>query len=229
MNIQLGQYAGFCFGVNRAVSMVEEAAKAGGTVVTLGPIIHNHHVVDRFQRMGGGRWQTARRRSGRGVRWCSVPTAYPGRWRRPWLDCRSRWWMPPAPLSSGFTAWFRRQRRRDGPRDHRHPHPPGGGGHCQLVLEGMVFEGPEELERWAALPETSPGLPICLVSQTTLTANLWNLCVKIVKNSLLTSEFLIQYAKQQNIGKKKRHTCQKSVKLWLLWVMPRVPTRAVLR
>ena len=115
------------------------------------------------------------------------------------------------------------------PRDHRHPHPPGGGGHCQLVLEGMVFEGPEELERWAALPETSPGLPICLVSQTTLTANLWNLCVKIVKNSLLTSEFLIQYAKQQNIGKKKRHTCQKSVKLWLLWVMPRVPTRAVLR
>ena len=52
MNIQLGQYAGFCFGVDRAVSMVEEATKAGGTVVTLGPIIHNHHVVDRFQRMG---------------------------------------------------------------------------------------------------------------------------------------------------------------------------------
>ena len=52
MNIQLGQYAGFCFGVDRAVNMVEEAAKAGGTVVTLGPIIHNHHVVDRFQRMG---------------------------------------------------------------------------------------------------------------------------------------------------------------------------------
>ena len=52
MNIQLGQYAGFCFGVDRAVSMVEEATKAGGTVVTLGPIIHNRHVVDRFQRMG---------------------------------------------------------------------------------------------------------------------------------------------------------------------------------
>ena len=34
MNIQLGQYAGFCFGVDRAVSMVEEATKAGGTVVT---------------------------------------------------------------------------------------------------------------------------------------------------------------------------------------------------
>ena len=229
MNIQLGQYAGFCFGVDRAVSMVEEAAKAGGTVVTLGPIIHNHHVVDRFQRMGVEVANSPEEvRPGSTV--VPVPTAYPGRWRRPWLDCRSRWWMPPAPLSSGFTAWFRRQRRRDGPPviigTRTHPEVVGIASWC---WRGMVFEGPEELERWAALPETSPGLPICLVSQTTLTANLWNLCVKIVKNSLLTSEFLIQYAKQQNIGKKKRHTCQKSVKLWLLWVMPRVPTRAVLR
>lgn len=52
MKVQVGTYAGFCFGVDRAVQLVEEAAKAGGTVVTLGPIIHNRHVVDRFARMG---------------------------------------------------------------------------------------------------------------------------------------------------------------------------------
>ena len=107
-----------------------------------------------------------------------------------------------------------------------HPEVVGIASWCQ---RGVVLESPEELERWAASPGVFADLPICMVSQTTLTANLWNLCLQIVKNSLLTSEFLIQYAKQQNIGKKKRHTCQKSVKLWLLWVMPRVPTQAVLR
>ena len=55
MNVQVGRYAGFCFGVDRAVQLVEEAAKASGTVVTLGPIIHNRHVVDRFAHMGVAR------------------------------------------------------------------------------------------------------------------------------------------------------------------------------
>ena len=52
MSITVAKSAGFCFGVSRAVEMVEQEAAAGRQVVTLGPIIHNRHVVGRFESMG---------------------------------------------------------------------------------------------------------------------------------------------------------------------------------
>ena len=52
MSVTVAKSAGFCFGVSRAVELVEQAAAAGKKVVTLGPIIHNRHVVDRFRSMG---------------------------------------------------------------------------------------------------------------------------------------------------------------------------------
>ena len=51
MSVQLAKSAGFCFGVNRAVETVEKEA-GEGRVCTLGPIIHNRHVVSRFESMG---------------------------------------------------------------------------------------------------------------------------------------------------------------------------------
>jgi len=44
----LAKYAGFCFGVRRAVEMAEKSSPA----VTLGPIIHNSQVVDRLADLG---------------------------------------------------------------------------------------------------------------------------------------------------------------------------------
>ena len=45
--------AGFCFGVKRAVSAVEELAeKGGGRIFTLGPIIHNDQVVQELEAKG---------------------------------------------------------------------------------------------------------------------------------------------------------------------------------
>ena len=52
MNVTVAKHAGFCFGVNRAVQMVEEQARTGNPVYTLGPIIHNRHAVARFEAMG---------------------------------------------------------------------------------------------------------------------------------------------------------------------------------
>jgi len=48
----LGKTAGFCFGVQRAVDLAEETAKSAGTCATLGPIIHNRHVVEHLARLG---------------------------------------------------------------------------------------------------------------------------------------------------------------------------------
>ena len=52
MSVTVAKSAGFCFGVNRAVELVEQAAQSGKRVVTLGPIIHNRHAVQHFADMG---------------------------------------------------------------------------------------------------------------------------------------------------------------------------------
>ena len=52
MKVTLADTAGFCFGVQRAVDTVERTAGEGSPVVTLGPIVHNRHVVTRFEALG---------------------------------------------------------------------------------------------------------------------------------------------------------------------------------
>ena len=52
MIITLSDTAGFCFGVRRAVELVEQTAAEGKRVVTLGPVVHNHHVAERFAALG---------------------------------------------------------------------------------------------------------------------------------------------------------------------------------
>ncbi len=44
--------AGFCFGVRRAVELAEDLGKKGVNAVTLGPIIHNSHVVEHLKKLG---------------------------------------------------------------------------------------------------------------------------------------------------------------------------------
>ena len=51
-HITVSDAAGFCFGVQRAVETVERVAQEGGAVFTLGPIVHNRHVVEHFAEMG---------------------------------------------------------------------------------------------------------------------------------------------------------------------------------
>ena len=52
MNVIVAESAGFCFGVQRAVSICEKAAKEQNDCVTLGPIIHNEHVIRYLENMG---------------------------------------------------------------------------------------------------------------------------------------------------------------------------------
>ncbi|MQN00626.1 MAG: 4-hydroxy-3-methylbut-2-enyl diphosphate reductase [Lachnospiraceae bacterium] len=54
MKIIVAEHAGFCFGVKRAVSIVEEqiAANPGRRIYTDGPIIHNETVVNDFKKQG---------------------------------------------------------------------------------------------------------------------------------------------------------------------------------
>src|SRR5919199_248667 len=52
MQVLLADEYGFCFGVERAVEMVEEALAEGATVRTLGPLIHNTQEIGRLEAEG---------------------------------------------------------------------------------------------------------------------------------------------------------------------------------
>ncbi len=52
MQVLLADEYGFCFGVERAVEMVEEAVGAGDTVRSLGPLIHNEQEMQRLGQYG---------------------------------------------------------------------------------------------------------------------------------------------------------------------------------
>lgn len=50
--VRLAKTAGFCFGVRRAVNMAQELAEQKTMACTLGPIIHNTHVVEKLAQSG---------------------------------------------------------------------------------------------------------------------------------------------------------------------------------
>ena len=50
--ITLAKKAGFCFGVDRAVKLIEQLVKEGKKVATLGPIIHNSQVIADLENRG---------------------------------------------------------------------------------------------------------------------------------------------------------------------------------
>ena len=52
MQVLIADEYGFCFGVERAVEMVEEALSEGDTVRTLGPLIHNDQEMERLATHG---------------------------------------------------------------------------------------------------------------------------------------------------------------------------------
>src|SRR5258708_25728475 len=49
MEVLVANEYGFCFGVERAVEMVENALEGGGPVRTLGPLIHNTQEMQRLE------------------------------------------------------------------------------------------------------------------------------------------------------------------------------------
>ena len=52
MDIEIDDKSGCCFGVMRAITKAEEALEGGGTVYSLGDIVHNRIEVQRLERLG---------------------------------------------------------------------------------------------------------------------------------------------------------------------------------
>ena len=181
MSITVAKSAGFCFGVNRAVETVERCAAQQRQVVTLGPIIHNRHVVEKFDAMG--------------IRVIDSPQeAQPGMTviirshgvgKAVYEQLQSR----EVEIVDATCPFVKRihdivAKAELGGRlpviigTRSHPEVEGIAGWCG---ECKIFENPEELEKWALLGEISQNSPICMVSQTTSTESLWKKSVQIAK------------------------------------------------
>ncbi|MDD5648189.1 MAG: 4-hydroxy-3-methylbut-2-enyl diphosphate reductase, partial [Dehalococcoidia bacterium] len=52
MKIEKARELGFCFGVRRALKIIESSAHRGQAIATLGPIVHNKTVVARLKGLG---------------------------------------------------------------------------------------------------------------------------------------------------------------------------------
>ena len=52
MKVRVAKTAGFCFGVKRAVELVQKQVELGKNVYTYGPIIHNEEVIEDFASKG---------------------------------------------------------------------------------------------------------------------------------------------------------------------------------
>ena len=181
MTLRIAKSAGFCFGVSRAVELVEQAAAAGKKVATLGPIIHNRHVVDKFEAMG--------------VRVIEVPEeARPDetviiRSHGVTRDVVERLEKTGAEIIDATCPFVKRihsivSREEEKGRlpviigTPTHPEVEGIAGWCR---ECRVFASREDLEKWAATLENAQNPSICIVSQTTSTEFLWKSCVDFAK------------------------------------------------
>ena len=181
MSIRVAKSAGFCFGVSRAVELVEQAADAGKQVVTLGPIIHNRHAVDRFEEMGVRVIQSPEQaQPGQTV---IIRSHGVGRAIYEQLqDCGVEIVDATCPFVKrihGIVSKAEAEGRLPviiGTRTH--PEVEGIAGWC---ADCRIFETPEELQRWLKTDKCAADLPICMVSQTTSAESLWKTCVKIAK------------------------------------------------
>ncbi len=181
MSVRVAKSAGFCFGVSRAVELVEKAAQEGRKVATLGPIIHNRHVVDKFEKMG--------------VRVIETPEeALPGET----VIIRShgisravyeRLESQKVEIIDATCPFVKRihtivSRACEEGRlpiiigTPTHPEVEGIAGWCK---DFRVFQDASELEKWVADEKISSNLAICMVSQTTSTESLWKLCGEFAK------------------------------------------------
>ena len=181
MSVTVAKSAGFCFGVSRAVDTVEKAAGDGRSVATLGPIIHNRHVVEKFQRLG--------------VQVLSQPEdAMPGmtviiRSHGVTRDVLQRLEQRGVTVIDATCPFVKRihdivsKAEKDGRLPviigtRSHPEVEGIAGWCSRCY---VFENGEELEEWANSGSVCVDTPISMVCQTTSTENLWKKSCEIAK------------------------------------------------
>ena len=188
MQVTVAKSAGFCFGVDRAVSMVQREAKKGKRVYTLGPIIHNRHVVDKLAEAG--------------VREISSPSqAEPGsvviiRSHGVSRDIYRQLQERHVEIVDATCPFVKRIHKIVEQADlsgrkcviigtRSHPEVVAIAGWCNAPV---IFETAEELSSWLENAPDFCHMPLTVVCQTTNTEKLWRNCREIIKKQCTNRE-----------------------------------------
>ena len=181
MQIILAKTAGFCFGVDRAVEMVNESVRRGNKTATLGPIIHNRHVVERFLKQGVRELDSPEQAEpGETViiRAHGVPEQV-----QQALCARG---VPVLDATCPFVKKIHTIVKNETQKGRKiiifgspaHPEVEAIASFCR---EPVIVQSPEELENWLREAPERRHLPISMVSQTTSSQKMWKSCAEIAK------------------------------------------------
>ena len=212
MRVEVAKTAGFCPGVKRAVDMVEAAARSGVPTVTYGPIIHNHHVVERFAGMGVheiSHFSEVTPGTQVIIRSHGVSRAvYEG------LEAQG------AVIQDATCPYVKRIHNIVSEAEEQgrtpiiigiptHPEVEAIAGWCQ---DPYVFENAEALEKWLLEDDTRQHMPLIMVSQTTSTEKLWKkILKKLCTNAKIFDTICSATEKRQSEAARLAQRCESMI------------------
>ena len=181
MQIILAKTAGFCFGVDRAVEMVNESVRRGNKTATLGPIIHNRHVVERFLKQGVRELDSPEQAEpGETViiRAHGVPEQV-----QQALCARG---VPVLDATCPFVKKIHTIVKNETQKGRKiiifgSPAHPEVEAIASFCCEPVIVQSPEELENWLTQEPQRRKMPLSMVSQTTSSQKMWKSCAEIAK------------------------------------------------
>ena len=181
MRVELAKTAGFCYGVKRAVELVEQEVAQNKPTVTLGPIAHNRHLVQRFAQQNvavAASVQDVPDGATVLIRSHGIPRADYEALLQKQVEIVDATCPSVKRIHQLVEAAEQEGRVPIIIGTPTHPEVVAIAGWCTSPL---VFADDEELLRWTKSDEKNASLPVTMVCQTTSTQNLWEKCKKIIK------------------------------------------------
>lgn len=181
VKITLAKTAGFCFGVNRAVTMLYDLVDKGENICTLGPIIHNPQVINDLSSKGVSIIDDIKSVSSdkkvvirtHGVEKSSLDYC---------IENSVNYIDATCPFVKKIHKIVEKNSTSDLPvliaGDSKHPEVIGIKSYCNG--ECFIFNSAEELEKILKNNTFNPTKPFIVVSQTTFSIKEWKKCIKIV-------------------------------------------------
>ncbi|MBQ8003540.1 MAG: 4-hydroxy-3-methylbut-2-enyl diphosphate reductase, partial [Oscillospiraceae bacterium] len=179
--VTVAKTAGFCFGVRRAVDIAEELGKDGVRACTIGPIIHNAHVVEHLEKLGVPSVDSA----------ADVPDGAlaiirsHGVAKSVYDELESRG-IEYADATCPYVMRIHNIVREKSEQGYQviiigkrsHPEVLGIAGQCE---NAEIIGDEKEMSDFLESRENIATKPVCAVSQTTVGRKNWESCVKILK------------------------------------------------
>ena len=182
MNIIVADTAGFCFGVNRAVNIVNKLLAAGKKVYTLGPIIHNKQMVDELASQGveiAEKPEDVTNGATLVIRSHGVPLDVIDRINLLKLDYANATCPFVSKIHKIVNEASKKGKRVLIAGDGNHPEVEGIRGNC--ISESYVFKNLDELKKLVKSNNFDNNMDTIIVAQTTFSVEEWQNCLNFLK------------------------------------------------